>query len=164
MLLNTSRLSIRPLTPDAVDPLVALWTDARVTRYMGGPREPVALADAIRAAAKAPARAYDLWPVYEKASGRLAGHCGLLEKEVDGRPEIELVYVITRDRWGLGYATEAAAALRGHAFSALGLTRLIGLIEPGNAASARVAAKLGMVLERETIRPGGRVMQVWATG
>lgn len=164
MHLDTPRLSIRPLTAGAVEPLVALWTDAQVTRYMGGPRDPAALADAIRAAAEAPPRPYDLWPVYEKGSGRLAGHCGLLEKEVDGRPEIELVYVIARDRWGLGYATEAAAALRDHAFSALGLARLIGLIEPGNAASARVAARLGMALERETIRPGGRVMQVWATG
>lgn len=90
------------------------------------------------------------------------GHCGFLEKEVEGRAEIELVYVIARDRWGQGYASEAAAALRDHAFAVMGLSRLIGLIEPGNVASARVAAKLRMVPEGETVRPGGRVMQVWA--
>jgi ribosomal-protein-alanine N-acetyltransferase len=85
MHLDTPRLSIRPLTLAAVEPLVALWTDPEVTRYMGGPRDPAALADSIRAAARDPARPYDLWPVYERSSGRLAGHCGLLEKEVDGR-------------------------------------------------------------------------------
>ncbi|MBW3571974.1 MAG: GNAT family N-acetyltransferase [Gemmatimonadetes bacterium] len=161
MHLQTPRLAIRPLTPDAVDPLASLWNDAEVTRYMGGPRDRAAVAASIRAAAEAPPRPYDLWPVYEKSTGRLAGHCGFLEKEVDGRAEIELVYVIARDLWGRGYATEAAAALRDHAFADLGVTRLIGLIEPGNTASARVAEKVGMVLERETVRPGGRAMQVW---
>jgi RimJ/RimL family protein N-acetyltransferase len=164
MHVDTPRLAIRPLTADAVDALAALWSDVEVTRHIGGPRDPAAVAESIRAAAAAPPRPYEVWPVYEKSTGRLAGHCGLLQKEVEGRAEIELVYVIARDRWGLGYATEAAAALRDHAFDALGLTRLIGLIEPGNTASARVAAKLGMSLERETIRPGGRVMEVWAIG
>lgn len=164
MHLDTPRLSIRPLTPDAVQPLVALWADAEVTRYMGGPRDPAALADSIRAAAETPPRPYDLWPVYEKSSGRLVGHCGFLEKEVDGVAEIELVYVIAPDCWGLGYATEAAAALRDEALGTLGLTRLIALIDPDNAASAHVAAKLGMRRERLTTRPGGRLMEVWALG
>ena len=161
MHLDTPRLAIRSLTVSAIEPLVALWTDAEVTRHMGGPRDPAALADSIRAAAKAPPRPYDLWPVYEKAPGRLVGHCGLLQKEVDGRAEIELVYVIARDCWGLGYATEAAASLRDEALGTLGVSRLIALIEPTNTASARVAQKLGMMLEGETTRPGGRVMQVW---
>lgn len=164
MHLHTPRLAIRPLTPEAVDPLVALWTDPEVTRHIGGPRDPTAVADAIRAAAEAPPRARDLWPLYETSTGTLVGHCGLLEKEVDGRPEVELVYVIARGRWGRGYATEAAAALRDHALGVMGVPRLIGLIEPGNAPSARVAEKLGMALEGETVRPGGRVVQVWAIG
>ena len=53
MHLDTPRLAIGPLDPDAVDPLVALWTDAEVTRYMGGIRGAAAVAASIRAAADA---------------------------------------------------------------------------------------------------------------
>lgn len=104
----------------------------------------------------------DLWPVVEKATGKVIGHCGLLQKEVDGQQEVELVYVFARASWGRGYATEAAMALRDHAFGQLGLQRLISLIEPENAVSERVAIKVGMRLEKEVVRPGGRTMRVYA--
>jgi ribosomal-protein-alanine N-acetyltransferase len=107
------------------------------------------------------AEAFDLWPVIEKATGRVVGHCGLLEKEVAGRDEIELVYVLDRRVWGQGYATEIASAIRDHAFERLGVTRLISLIDPENAASERVARKVGLFFEREVVRPGGKVMRVY---
>jgi ribosomal-protein-alanine N-acetyltransferase len=74
------------------------------------------------------------------------------------------VYVIARAFWGLGYATEAATAVRDAALGSLGLTRLIALVDPDNAPSARVASKLGMRRERLTTRPGGRLMEMWALG
>ena len=46
-------------------------------------------------------------------------------------------------------ATEAAAAIAHHAHERLGLPRLVCLILPGNAASRRVAEKIGMRRERE---------------
>jgi ribosomal-protein-alanine N-acetyltransferase len=91
----------------------------------------------------------------------LVGNCGLLEKEVEGRAEVELVYLIAYDAWGRGYATEAAAAVRDHALGVLGLSRLIALIKPENAASERVAEKLGMQLERDVERRGGVTMRLY---
>jgi RimJ/RimL family protein N-acetyltransferase len=55
-----------------------------------------------------------------------------------------------------------ARALVEDAFQRQGLTRLVALIEPGNAASERVAVKVGMALEKEVVRPGGRVMRLYA--
>lgn len=162
MRIDTPRLILRALAEADVEPLAALWSDADVARYMGGAREPAAVTEQIRAALTAPPRPLDLWPVRERQTGVLVGHCGLLDKEVDGSREVELVYVFARAAWGRGYATEAATALRDHAFAALGLARLMALIDPGNAASARVAHKVGMRRERLTTRPGGRVMEVWA--
>jgi RimJ/RimL family protein N-acetyltransferase len=52
-------------------------------------------------------------------------------------------------RWGQGFATEAAEGIVAHARDALGLSRLICLIMPGNARSAAVAHKVGMTFERE---------------
>lgn len=73
------------------------------------------------------------------------------------------VYVITPSAWGKGYATEAALALSEHGFRRLGLARVIALIDPTNAASARVVEKVGLRFERETRRPGGKIMQVYAS-
>jgi ribosomal-protein-alanine N-acetyltransferase len=93
---------------------------------------------------------------------RVIGHCGLLDKEVEGHAEIELVYVLAADSWGRGYATEIAIALRDYAFRELGLRRLISLIEPENIASMRVAEKAGMAFEKEIVRPGGAIRRIYS--
>jgi RimJ/RimL family protein N-acetyltransferase len=146
-----------------VPALVDLWTDPEVTRFMGGPRERDFLVSEFEKTALAPfAEKYDLWALVEKESGTVIGHCGLIDKEVEGTIEIELVYVLAKSAWGKGYAAEIAAALKEYAFQALGLKRLISLIEPGNRRSERVAVKTGMRLEREAIRPGGALRLLYA--
>jgi ribosomal-protein-alanine N-acetyltransferase len=154
-ILETERLILRHQQASDVPDLVDLWADPEVTRYLGGPRDRVWLRSVFEETAHDPhAEPYDLWPLIEKESGQLVGHCGLLEKKVEGRPEIELTYVLAPAAWGKGYATEVGRALVRYAF-ARGIERLIALIEPGNAASERVAVKVGMRLDREVVRPGG---------
>jgi len=160
--LETLRLVIRDLEVADVPGLVKLWTDPDATRYMGGPRDEAGLRASLEEDLEGDAPRFDLWPALDKASGELVGHCGLLEKSVDGVPEIELVYVLARAAWGRGLGTEAAGRLRDYAFTELGLGRLIALIDPENIASGRVATKLGFRLEKTTVRPGGRLMHVYA--
>jgi [ribosomal protein S5]-alanine N-acetyltransferase len=162
MNLITPRLHLRPIVPEDLPVLVALWTDPDVTRFLGGPREPFALRAGLAEDLLPDAPAFNLWPVLERSSGQVVGHCGILDKMVDGRTEFELVYVFAHAAWGKGYATEIGLALRHHAFRALGLSRLISLIEPENAASRRVAEKVGMHHQGDTVRPGGRTMCVYA--
>lgn len=64
--------------------------------------------------------------------------------------------------WGKGYATEAASAVKNYAFEELGLERIVSLIDPRNAASERVAIKIGMQFEKETLRPSGKTLRVYA--
>jgi RimJ/RimL family protein N-acetyltransferase len=97
----------------------------------------------------------------KQETGRLVGHCGLLDKEVDGKTEIELNYILTPSAWGKGYATEIGHALKRLAFEKMGVERLIALIEPENEASERVAVRLGMRLEKEIVRPGGASRKVY---
>jgi len=59
--------------------------------------------------------------------------------------------------WGNGYATEAARALR-----PLVPDRFVSMIRVENEASANVARKLGMTVEREVDYHGFQT-QVWAT-
>jgi RimJ/RimL family protein N-acetyltransferase len=104
---------------------------------------------------------FDLFPVIEKATGALIGHCGLLDKEIESATEIDLVYVFAKSAWSKGYATEIAIALRDYAFEVIGLDRIVALIEPENFASQHVAEKIGMTHEKDVIRPGGVVRRLY---
>ena len=57
--------------------------------------------------------------------------------------------MIKKERWRQGLATEAAHGIIKHDREALGLRRLVCLVMPGNTASAGLAEKVGMSLERE---------------
>jgi len=78
-----------------------------------------------------------------------------------GPTEVEVGYTLGRDFWGKGYATEAAGAVRDYALNGLGADRVIALIIHGNAASEKVARKLGLEHERD-IKLGRRDAQLFA--
>ena len=147
MNLITDRLLIRSLEIADAAQLAAIWSDADVTRYMGGPRDYQKthrdLLSEIEQGEVDPADA--LWPVIEISSGRVVGDCGYIKKEVEGNTETEWISVFAKEAWGKGYATEAALALCRHAFQRLKLKRLIALIDHENRGSARVAEKCGFV-------------------
>jgi RimJ/RimL family protein N-acetyltransferase len=99
---------------------------------------------------------YGLYSVRLKTNGLLIGDCGLEMMEIDGMPVAELGYDFRSDYWNQGFATEAAAAVRDHAFDRLNLRRLVSLIRVGNVASRRVAEKIGMECLSESTRDGIR--------
>ncbi len=162
MQLETERLLIRSLQTNDVSALAQLWADPDVVQFMGGPRDYDLVYQSLVEDAGADPPKFDLWPVLEKASRQIVGHCGLLDKEVDGQLEYELVYVPAKNAWGQGYATEAARALKDCAFNRLGLTRIISLVDPDNVGSERVAKKAGLRYEKDTVRPGGKIMRVYS--
>ena len=63
-----------------------------------------------------------------------------------------------RERWGKGYAFEAAAASLDHAFRTLEWPRAISVIDPDNHRSIRVAERLGERRDREVELDGRRVL------
>jgi RimJ/RimL family protein N-acetyltransferase len=163
VILETERLLLRLQRADDIDFLVDLWSDPAITRGLGGPRDRDSLRAGFAATAAEPAaERFDLWPLVERASGRLVGHCGLLDKQVEGRDEVELVYVIAAAYQRRGYATEIGRALAGHGLREFGLDRIIALIEPGNEVSEWTARAIGMRFQREVKRPGGATRRVYA--
>ncbi len=92
---------------------------------------------------------YDLWPIYDKRTGELVGHCDLLDNEVDGAVEIENNYILAQAQWGEGYATEIEALLKEYGFEEYRLKRLVALIDSENIASEKVAKRIGMHCARE---------------
>lgn len=150
-MISTSRLWLREYAPADVDERSAMFADEETMRYY--PRlktrdETIGWIEwNLRSHRQ---HGFGLWVVELKSTGEFLGECGLVIQEVDGTREIELGYSIKRSHWGRGIATEAAGAVRDHAFEALGLRRLISIIHPDNVPSQAVARKIGMTHEKDT--------------
>ncbi len=70
-------------------------------------------------------------------------------------PEPEIGWTLWRDEVeGKGYAFEAAAATRAHAFRDLGWKTAVSYIDPPNARSVALAERLGAALDRDAPFPG----------
>lgn len=89
---------------------------------------------------------YGYFTIEDKDSGHAAGICGIWNPE--GWPEPEVGWVVFEGYEGRSIAFEAAQRARAWAYDSLGLKTLTSNIVPGNARSARLAARLGATLER----------------
>lgn len=95
------------------------------------------------------------YAVVRKSDAEVMGYCGLFFfPDIAGQPETEIGYRLIKTQWGNGYATEAACAIRDYAFNTLKLSRLIAMVDPDNAASIRVAEKIGMRYEKNIMMDG----------
>ncbi len=161
-ILETDRLLMRYQRHSDIATLVDIWADLKVTKYIGQPRERNFLLKEFEKTANDPtAEKFDLWVVIEKESGGIVGHCGFIDKHIEGKIEIDLTYIFSSAAWGNGYASEIASALKNHAFSKLGVIRVVALIHPRNTASANVAKKIGMKIEKQLIRPNDEIRDMY---
>ena len=142
--LETERLLLRQFRESDLDAYARITADPETMRYLGGDG-PFDRDQAWRSIGYLlghwEIRGYGLWAAEEKASGALVGRIGLYRPE--GWPGLEVGWLVDRARWGEGLATEGARASLAHAFEALAAERVISVILPENAASIRVAEKLG---------------------
>jgi len=156
--LETARLRLRRFVPGDLDDLAALYADPAVRRYF--PEGTLTRAQTAEELAWfAGGHPLDprcgLWATERKDTGEFVGRCGLLIYDLDGQREHEVAYSIARAHWGQGLATEAARGVRDYGFHGLDLARLVCLIDRDNAASKRVAMKIGMAFEREGVDDKG---------
>jgi RimJ/RimL family protein N-acetyltransferase len=146
--IETDRLRLRPGRLSDKDTHIAMWADARVTRFIGGePRAPdVSWGKFLSSAGLWPVMGFGYWVFADKASDALVGMGGLSYfgrgiAELEGLPEAG--WAFDADHWGAGFATEAMTAALGWADANLDAPEVRCIIDPGNDASERVAAKLG---------------------
>lgn len=97
-------------------------------------------------------RGFGRFVMVDKASGTAIGHVGPFEPE--GHPERELTWTLwSAAHEGKGFAFEAAAAARHHAFDGLGWPTAVSYIVPGNQRSQRLAERLGARLDHAAPAP-----------
>lgn len=142
--LRTERLTLLGWQPRHIDAFVRLHGDAGTMQHFGHGRP----LDTVEAWLELAAlighwqlRGYGVWAVEEAATGVFIGRAGLFHPL--GWPQPELNWIVAPEWRGVGYATEAAAAALAYAFDELRFPAVISLVRPGNAASVRVAEKLG---------------------
>ncbi len=74
--------------------------------------------------------------------------------------EYEIGWWLHPRAWGAGLAREAATAVRDDAFTRLGVPSVVARIQPGNAASLRVAAAIGLIDDRRSRGRAGEPIEV----
>lgn len=160
--IRTFRLTLRPLGLRDADELRRMNADTSVMVYVGGVRDRAASDRSI-------ARSLANWSTF--GYGRLAvvrqrdgAFLGWVTIEPADDPilvgEIEIGWRLMRSAWGEGFGTEAAAAAAAWAFDTIGIERLVAVIDAENAASVRVAEKIGMS-RCGTIADEGRELELY---
>jgi len=128
ILLETDRLTLRPLLDSDAEAVLGLQDDPEVMRYL----DPSPLE-----------RFYTggFYAAIEKEPGRFVGWFAL---EPKGEDEYEIGWRLYRWAWGSGYATEGSLALLHMGFTDLGASRVYAETMAVNTRSRRVMEKIGL--------------------
>jgi len=143
--LRTARLVLRDFRSDDFDDVLAYGSDPEVVRFMFfDPRDAAGtrayLEHMLASQREEPRRIFEL-AVERDGDGRVIGACDLT---LEGEREADLGYILAREAWGRGHASEIARALVRAGFEQLGLERIFAVCAVGHAASARVLEKAGL--------------------
>jgi RimJ/RimL family protein N-acetyltransferase len=154
--LVTERLLLRRSRPEDAETISAYRSDPEVNRYQGWKRtDPEGVRREIEEmAGRAPGESggWVQLSVEEGGSGPLVGDVGLSLAEAEPGV-IKVGYTIAPEFQGRGYGTEAVRALVAYALDTLGADVVRAYTDAENAASIRVAEKVGMrLVERSTAR------------
>jgi RimJ/RimL family protein N-acetyltransferase len=144
---ETERLVLRrPVALDAEAIFSRYASDPEVVRFVGFPAH--RSVDDARAFVAISDGQWERWPcgpflIESRADGRLLGGIGLAYET----PRRAMTgYVLARDAWGLGYASEALRAIVALA-DRFRVRRVYALCHTSHAPSARVLEKCGFALE-----------------
>jgi RimJ/RimL family protein N-acetyltransferase len=158
-LIETERLLLRPWREADRAPFAAIVADPQVSDWLGGERVRTdAYFDAMVAFWRE--RGHGTLAIVRRRNDALIGRIVLRrmppEWEHPMEGEVEVGWMLARDSWGRGYASEAAMAALDWGFDALGVTDIFSWTVEHNHRSQAVMQRIGMVRapERDFDQPG----------
>ena len=161
--LRTRRLRVRLATSSDVELVHALWTDPRVTRFVGFPRgiptSPEEVREQIERDENRPLRRLLIAETSE--DGNAVGQVKLGEPDGSGicEPDIKLF----PDHWGQGYGRELWGAMIDHLFAESDCSFVQGTPNIANTASIRMMEGCGMARVRQGLFEPGGPLKDWMT-
>jgi ribosomal-protein-alanine N-acetyltransferase len=144
MILQTERLSLRPLAMEDLKDLHAMMGDAEVMAFWDV--TPIEDIDLTAAIVQGQIRDVEhgaaiYWVMTRQTDDAFVGCCDL--SEIDRwHARAEIGFMLARPFWGGGYAFEAMRAVIDEAAKALGLKRLSARVHAGNDRSVRLLERL----------------------
>ena len=163
-ILTTRRLRLRKLEAADADALAIVLCDPVAMRWYPRPYSHVEVDDWIaRNRARYDDDGFGLWAVEWIKDGSFVGDCGLVMQSLEETRVVEVGYHVLPAWQRRGIATEAALACRDYARDVLQVGKLYAFVRPENEASRRVAAALGMRVEKSLVRGAGDFLhEIWA--
>jgi RimJ/RimL family protein N-acetyltransferase len=146
---RTARLLLRSVSLDDAQALADVYADPEVTRYVRALDLAGTQAQLERFVGEWVSRRIGPFAVLDASTGEFIGRSG-----VKYWPEFdftEVGWVLRRDVWGRGYATEAGRASLEYAFAHTDLAYVTAIIAKPNLASIAVARRLGMAPLRDEV-------------
>jgi len=147
-MIETPRLILRPWSEADREAFVHIVSDPEVGEWLGGARtRDQAIADFDRMRAFWDAHGHGQFAIERKADGVLVGRVGCRRQPPEwNHPmmgEVEIGWMLAREAWGNGYATEAAGAVLDWGFQALA-TPEISWTSTSNHRSEAIMRRIGM--------------------
>lgn len=151
---ETERLVVRDLTDDDAPALHEIHRRDEVMRWLDRTLSTGADDELARLARwrSLGGDGFGFFGIALRSTGELIGV--LVLKPFDDLPHIDLGWRLHADRWGRGYATEAARGAVDYAFGTLGLDELAAATLPENLRSRAVMERLGMTWSGEVVHAG----------
>jgi ribosomal-protein-alanine N-acetyltransferase len=146
--LCTPRLTLRRLAETDAHGLHAAYGDAEAMRFWDSlpSRDEAETAARIRGSRNVSPQWHAAFAVLQCQTGQFVGMVNYHWRQPWNR-RLAIGWILARPWWRQGLAAEATSALLKHCFIALGTHRVEAHIEPGNAASIRLAERQGFRYE-----------------
>jgi [ribosomal protein S5]-alanine N-acetyltransferase len=146
--LQTPRLLLRRLVESDALGLHAAYGDAAAMRFWDGPpsRDVAETAARIRQSLEISPQWHAAFAVLLRDGGEFTGMANYHQRSAQHR-RLGVGWILAPRWWRQGLAQEAVRALLDHCFTGLDAHRIEAHIEPDNAASLRLAERLGFVRE-----------------
>jgi len=147
---ETDRLTLRAFRTEDAPALTGILQQKDVLKYFPGDTVPSVerserfITNQLESWA---VKGYAWWAVEDRETGALLGWSGL--QYLSETDETEIGYLLHKNFWGRGLATEGARVGIRFGFETIGLEEVIALAHPENVASRRVMEKMGMSFDRE---------------